>query len=358
VDVKCHDVIERGERTLSSGWRSESSRSEEPVAKPRVFLSSTFYDLKQVRADIKAFIFSLGYEPVLNDSGSIAYGTEEKLEQYCYREVGVADILVSVIGGRYGSPSQYQPYSVSQMELKTALKHGKQVYIFVEKPVLIEYRTYKRNKTVKDITYDSVDSVKVFEFLDEINQLERNNTTAGFETSQDITDYLKEQWAGLFQRFLQEQLRAREMNAIQNLETTAQTLNQLVKFLTDERRGTSNVIQDILLTSHPIFSALSKLLSVSYRIFFANLKELNRWLLARSFTPVEEQGWDTPEFRKWIKTVSGKVHLLKIRRELFDEADKLRIYTESDWNDEWVTLDISDVPSPRATEISDDDIPF
>lgn len=31
------------------------------MAKPRVFISSTFYDLRQVRQDLDQFIMSLGY---------------------------------------------------------------------------------------------------------------------------------------------------------------------------------------------------------------------------------------------------------------------------------------------------------
>ncbi len=47
------------------------------MAKPRVFISSTFYDLRQVRADIDTFIDQLGYESVRNEEGNIPYGKEE-----------------------------------------------------------------------------------------------------------------------------------------------------------------------------------------------------------------------------------------------------------------------------------------
>jgi hypothetical protein len=38
------------------------------MAKPRVFISSTFYDLRHVRADLERFIKDMGYEPVLSES--------------------------------------------------------------------------------------------------------------------------------------------------------------------------------------------------------------------------------------------------------------------------------------------------
>lgn len=36
------------------------------MAKPRIFISSTFYDLRQVRSDLDTFIENIGYEPLRN----------------------------------------------------------------------------------------------------------------------------------------------------------------------------------------------------------------------------------------------------------------------------------------------------
>lgn len=57
------------------------------MAKPRVFISSTFYDLRQVRQDLDQFIMSLGYEPIRNEEGDIPYGKDAELEKYCYDEI-------------------------------------------------------------------------------------------------------------------------------------------------------------------------------------------------------------------------------------------------------------------------------
>lgn len=113
------------------------------MAKPRVFISSTFYDLKQIRADLDNFIQSLGYDVVRNEEGAIPYGTNFKLEDYCYKEINSVDILVAIIGGRFGSESDVNSkYSISNQEIKTAIEHNKQVYIFIEKDVDSEYYTY------------------------------------------------------------------------------------------------------------------------------------------------------------------------------------------------------------------------
>jgi hypothetical protein len=105
------------------------------MARPRIFISSTYFDLKNVRADLEHFIREQGYDPVLHERGAVAYGSAEALERYCYKEIETCDILISVVGGRFGSKSDDSTYSISQTELRVALEQAKQVYIFVERDV-------------------------------------------------------------------------------------------------------------------------------------------------------------------------------------------------------------------------------
>jgi hypothetical protein len=248
------------------------------MARPRVFVSSTFYDLKQIRADLERFINEMGYDPVLHERGAVPYGSEEKIEQYCYREINQVELLVSIIGGRFGSPSEHQPYSVSQQELKTAYDLGIQVFIFVESSVLGEYQTYLKNKNVDGVRFGYVDDPRIYRFLEEIYALPNNNQITGFGSAQDIVVFLREQWAGMFQRFLQNQERQREVQILKDLQANMQTLNQLVTYLSQERQNSDGAIRDILLSNHPIFAQMAKLLGVPVRMFFTNRAELTKWV--------------------------------------------------------------------------------
>jgi hypothetical protein len=259
------------------------------MAKPRVFLSSTYYDLKQIRADLERFIREQGYEPILNELGNIPYGKEEGLEEYCYKEIGGIDILVSVIGGRFGSTSNHGEKSISQMELNTAIGLNKQVYIFIDRNVHQEYQFYLQNKNTKEVKYKYADNVKIYEFIEFVESLPNNNTIYGFETSRDITNFLKEQWAGLFQRFLQEQTRIKEINLIQGLESTSKTLNQLVNFLTEERTEKDNAINEILMSNHPAIEQIQQYLGITYRVYFTNYEELSELLKAKGFKSESKQ---------------------------------------------------------------------
>jgi len=311
------------------------------MARPRVFISSTFYDLRQVREDIERFIRELGYEPVRNETGAIPYEKLEKLETSAFREVELCDILVSIVGGRFGSESQDDPgYSISQAELRRALERGIQVFIFVERGVLSEYSTWQLNKGNADVKYRFVDDPRVYAFVEQLYALPRNNPIAAFETSIDIVDHLRAQWSGLFQRFLQQQTRVAEVELIQELTATAQTLRELVNFLTEERTNKDEAIRNILLASHPAFRKFADLTNTPYRVFFTNEAELNTWLKARSWTLLEPEQWDKGSIAEWVNQAGTKY--LRLSVELFEKSGRLKIIANEDWKAKW--LQVLDVP--------------
>ena len=326
------------------------------MAKPRVFVSSTFYDLRQVREDLERFITGLGYEAVLHETGAIPYGKDGPPEASIYREIGTCDILVCVIGGRYGTDSQEQPgLSITQTELLTAIKSHVHASIFIEQTVYAEYNTYLLNKTTADINYCAVDDPRIYEFIESVHQLGNNNPIAPFRTAADIIEFLKAQWAGLFQRFLQDQNRIEEFKALNEIKTVAGTLDQLVKFLTEERRGSDQAIQQILHTNHPAFYRFQELTNTPYRVFFTDEEELDRWLRAIGWIPFSKEAYDPGSHKEWFRRGrQAPSHYIKLTEAIFDEDGKLKNYAENEWNDNWLELASLDEeeepsPSPRAT---------
>ena len=323
------------------------------MARPRVFISSTFYDLRQVRSDIERFIREIGYEPVRHETGAVPYSKDERLESSAYREIELSDIIVFITGGNYGTESEETPgYSISQVELKRALDMGLQVFVFVETNVMNEYNTYKLNKQSKDVRYSSVNNIGVFEFLEELYSLPNNNPITHFSVASDITSFLREQFAGLFHRFLQDQKHVKEMEVLEEMNSVAQTLNELVRFLTNERRNKDDAIKSILLTNHPAFRRLSALTKTSYRVFFSNRGELNLWLKARGWEAVRKDSHDADSVDEWKMSQGPLTGYIKFKEEIFGEDGRLIPYSEDDWSDDWIEF-IQMPPAPP-----DDDIPF
>jgi uncharacterized protein DUF4062 len=109
------------------------------MARPRVFVSSTYYDLKHLRSSLENFIELLGYDAVLSEKGDIAYTPEQALDESCYREVQNSDIFVLIVGGRYGAERSesrgeltkafFQRYdSITKTEYRTAVEKDIPIY--------------------------------------------------------------------------------------------------------------------------------------------------------------------------------------------------------------------------------------
>jgi len=210
------------------------------MAKPRVFISSTYYDLKHLRSSLENFLESMGFEPILSERGDIAYSPDVPLEESCYREARSADIFVLIIGGRYGSESsspekkpsrtfvdQYD--SITKQEYKNALNKGIPVYILIESNVHSEYSTFLKNSDNEDVEYAHVDSVNIFHFIREILSQPRNNPIFPFERYADMEEWLKEQWAGLFKELLGRQTEAQQMVSLTSKVSELGEINQTLK---------------------------------------------------------------------------------------------------------------------------------
>lgn len=210
------------------------------MAKPRVFVSSTFYDLKHIRASLENFIESLGFEPVLSEKGHIAYTHDQPLDASCYREIIGADIFVMVIGGRYGSErsggdspkdknftTRYD--SVTKQELKTAIEKDIPVFIFIEKPVYADYETYLQNKENQTIRYAHVDSINTLVLIDDILRMPRNNPVHQFEKYGEIEDWLRLQWAGTFRELLQRESGQKQLASLQSQVDALSAINQTLR---------------------------------------------------------------------------------------------------------------------------------
>jgi hypothetical protein len=322
------------------------------MARPRVFISSTFYDLRQVREDLERFIKGLGYEPVRHETGRIPYSKDEPLESSAYREIELCDIVVTIVGGRFGAESNDQPgYSITQSEIRRALERGIAVFIFVDRSVLAEYSTYQLNKDSKDTKYRFVDDVRIYEFLEFLHALPKNNPIAPFETNTDITNYLTEQWAGLFQRFLQQQQRASELGVLEEMNAVATTLRELVTFLTQEKQSGDAAIKSILLANHPAFRRLAILTKTPYRVFFSNRTEMEKWLKARGWSEIPPEHHDPDSVEEWTH---DKMGYLLFKTNLFDEDGRLKVFTEDDWYEDSITF----AKPAKQSMPADDDVPF
>lgn len=183
---------------------------------PTVFVSSTCYDLKQVRTDIRDFINNqLGYEAILSEFDSFPLEPELSAVENCIRVVKErADIFCLIIGGRYGSITD-SGKSITNLEYINARAKGIPIYVFVNKEILTILQVWERNP-MSDYG-NIVDNSQLFEFVSELRGKE-NIWIFGFENAQDIIKAFRKQLSYLFY----DSLRIRERIHINKLSPRLQ----------------------------------------------------------------------------------------------------------------------------------------
>ena len=215
------------------------------MSRPRVFVSSTYYDLKHIRSSLEIFIESLGFESILSEKGQIAYSPDIPLDESCYIEVGNIDIFIIIIGGRYGSEKSiskekkekqfFDQYdSITKQEYKTAVDKDVPTYILIEKSVFSEFEIFLKNKNNQSINYVHVDSVNIFHLIEDILSQPRNNPVHHFDRYSDIEVWLREQWARLFQELLNQRSKQIQIASLATQVNTLEEINRTLKRYLEE----------------------------------------------------------------------------------------------------------------------------
>lgn len=166
---------------------------------PKIFVSSTCYDLSQVRADLHDFILSLGFQPSLSEYNTFPIDPSSDTLKNCIDNVSSSDIFILIIGTRYGYVTD-NGKSITNTEYLYAKQIGIPVYIFIHKPLITVFPIWKKNRSV-DFT-DVVESPMVFEFVELLRE-NNKNWCFEFEKAQDIISTLKIQLSHLFKYALE-----------------------------------------------------------------------------------------------------------------------------------------------------------
>lgn len=226
------------------------------MAKPKVFISSTCYDLGIVRSELRPFIQGFGFDPIMSDHSDVLFDPKQHTHDSCVKELGSSDILILMIGSRLGGqalPSakallkfneieeeassvslikMKERLSITQLETLKAIEMGIPVYAFVQGDVLRDHLLYEKNKDseiIDRIEFPSIEKKEtasyIFEFINFIKRRSINNSIFEFNNVEDIRNQLRSQWAHLFQRLLNE--RATSERARQEFRSVSSQIEDL-----------------------------------------------------------------------------------------------------------------------------------
>jgi hypothetical protein len=201
---------------------------------PKVFVSSTCYDLGMAREQLRAFLLRLGYDPILSEYSDVLYDPRTHTHTSCIQDIPNADMVVLLIGSRFGGRAvpealslidlenlvnssfdvtvlkDPEKLSITQLEVLKAIDASVPVFAFVEEKVMHDQLVYQKNKDLSDkIKFPSIDKPDtakyIFEFISFLHHRNKGNAVIPFSRISDIESHLLKQWGSLFQKLLREQ---------------------------------------------------------------------------------------------------------------------------------------------------------
>jgi hypothetical protein len=163
---------------------------------PNIFVSSTISDLHYLRDGLRDAIEDLAYNPIMSEFGEVGYISQSTAAEACYRTVAQCQMLVLIIGKKYGTPAA-DGFSVTHREFLTAQEKAVPTITFVEAQVLNYKEVFDADPSAKTWTnFRHMDHPsKTFALIDSIKSSEVFNGLLPFRDVAEAKRMLKRQIA-------------------------------------------------------------------------------------------------------------------------------------------------------------------
>lgn len=175
-----------------------------------IFISSTDYNLKDLRAELARFLSELGYRPILSSAEGFP-DSSPILEPWesCLPVLDKCFVMVLIIDGQYGTALKWPNYKDYFGDVEYSPTHGEYVFahnnrkrmlVFIRKSLMPHYQSYRT--TLDNFKNDKEEAKKAltptlppyvtFETLEFINKVKTTKPIPWINEFDDITSVKKE----------------------------------------------------------------------------------------------------------------------------------------------------------------------
>jgi hypothetical protein len=187
------------------------------MSRTKIFVSSTFFDLEQIREDIRTTITQLGHEPLLSEYHSFPTLPDLDTIENCKKAVQASDLFVLVIGGRRGSLDPASGRPIVNLEFEAALQQGMSCFVFVNHSIMTLLPVWRKNP-VADFS-PMVDDPQVFKFVDSIKEKQKWIFT--FSKASEVSEVLRIQLSVFLKSLLDRRTTGR-LDPLKGFETESE----------------------------------------------------------------------------------------------------------------------------------------
>jgi hypothetical protein len=175
----------------------------ERVRPMRIFVSSTCYDLLDVRSELEELLKSMGVAPILSDSklSDFEVHFDKNSIETCLLNIETADHVIVILDKRYGpslKSAGFDDLSATHLEYRKAVELKKPIHFYVRDRLEGDFSIWKKNQRDESIKLTWVtekENRRLFEMLEEHKRLvgreSKNNWYMQFTTLTDLKASLK-----------------------------------------------------------------------------------------------------------------------------------------------------------------------
>lgn len=162
----------------------------------RIFISSTCFDLIDLRAELKKYLESVGLVPIMSDQLDCDFQTfpDKNSIETCLVNLRSCDTVIFVLSQRYGgnlSKAGFENYSATHLEYLEAVKENKRIMFFVRDRLEADFTQFKKTKVAKDLSWVEPKDIQIFDILADRRKLANNDVDNWIWTFKDIIDVKK-----------------------------------------------------------------------------------------------------------------------------------------------------------------------
>lgn len=157
----------------------------------RVFISSTVYDLIDIRAEVAKKLMELGIDPVLSDdttSDFKAVPNTNSIES-CLINLESCDEVILILDKRYGpslAGAGFEDVSATHLEYKRAVELKKPIHVFARDKLVADLTIWKKNGRKKvNLVWVTPENHGLLDLLDQHSKLKEDNSSNWYSTFRD-----------------------------------------------------------------------------------------------------------------------------------------------------------------------------
>jgi hypothetical protein len=290
-----------------------------------IFISSTDYNLIDLRAELAKYLAELGYRPILSSSDGF-HDNSPELEPWesCLQVLQTAYVMVLVIDGKYGEPLEWKNFASIVGDRKVSPTHAEYLFahkskmrmlVFIRKEILTYYQSYRtalkiakgEKALAKENLLKTLPKHIQFETLEFVEEVKTTRSIPWIKPFENVTDIKQE-----IQKKMLNELAELFLFKNKHLESVVRAFSSVLDDLPPEKRketlekigATKELVMEVE-TQTKVIQELKK----EKEILVGNLKEKGD-----EFEKAQkEKGKETKALKNKIKELTDELESVESR---------------------------------------------